>query len=334
MKISVSISAYNAESTIARTIESVLAQTYKDFEMVIINDGSTDTTEQIVEEYRQKNPEKIILKSIPNGGLANARNTAFPLCSGDLYVNLDADDYLESDTFEKAIACFENCPDADVCFYGYKSFDEDGNYFGSYSEDKQYLTEPVDGLTAFKLRIQRKIWICQGNAIYRMPLIKDNNIVNHAGKNQGEDMYFISRCLLAARKVVCFEGDNFCCMERRDSMNRAKFNTSFFQTVELLEQLTEDICRDYPQEKGEILPFIYSEEVTQILAIIKRMARFFKSAEYKKQARALQKKLKGIEANAVLPLMSSQKRLEYNICKLSLTMYYLLTKVYDKSGSK
>jgi glycosyltransferase involved in cell wall biosynthesis len=231
--------------------------------MVIINDGSTDSTEQIVEQYRTQHPEKIILKSIENGGLANARNTAFPLCSGDFYVNLDADDYLESDTFEKAIACFNENENADVCFYGYKSFDENGKFFGSYSEDKQYLDEPVDGLTAFKLRIQRKIWICQGNAIYRMSLIKDNNIVNHAGKNQGEDMYFISRCLLAARKVVCFKGDNFCCMERTDSMNRAKFNTSFFQTVQLLEQLTEDIKRDYPKTRDEILPFIYSEKVTQ-----------------------------------------------------------------------
>lgn len=332
MKISVSISAYNAEATIARTIESVLSQTYQNFEMIIVNDGSTDATLKIAEQYRLEHPDKIVIKSIENGGLANARNTALPLCTGDLYINLDSDDYIENDTFERAIECFNLDGDVDVCFYGYKSFDENGRFFDYYLETKQYPDRLLDGIEAFQNRIMRKIWICQGNAIYRLSMIRENNITNHKGKNQGEDMYFISRCLLAARKVAHFKGDNFCCMTRSDSMNHAKFNESFFQTVELLDLLIGDIKRDYPDKLDLILPYLYAEKSTQTISIIKRMASYFKFGEYKRRAAELQKNLKLIDKGMILPIISKQKRLEFVICRLSLTAFYFVVAIYYKLG--
>ncbi len=332
MKISVSISAYNAQETIARTIKSVLAQTYKNFEIIIVNDGSTDKTLEIAEKYRVENPDKISIKSIENGGLANARNTAFPLCTGDLYINLDSDDYLENDTFEKAVSVFNTDSEIDVCFYGYKSFDKDGNYFDYYLETKQYPDGIISGIEAFQNRIKRKIWICQGNAVYRMSMIRENGIENHKGKNQGEDMYFISRCLLASRKVAHFEGDNFCCMARTNSMNREKFNNSFFQTVELLDLLIENVKHDYPDKLDDILPYLYAEKSTQTLAIIKRMASALKYGEYKRRTADLQRNLKLLDKSAVAPIISKQKCLEFNICRFSRGVFFFMTKLYYRMG--
>ena len=332
MKISVCICAYNAEKTVARTIESVLKQTYGNYEIVVVNDGSTDGTLEIVEQYQRDNPNTIIIKSIPNGGLANARNHGLSLCTGDLYVNLDADDYLEADTFEKAVEVLKQDPQIDICFYGYKSFDETGRFFDFYSETKQYPKQPLTGLEAFQLRLKRSIWICQGNALYRTSLIRDHEIVNHPGMNQGEDMYFISRCLLAARKVACFQGDNFCCMTRSDSMNHSKFNPSFFQTIKLLEQLEQDVCRNYPEQLDGILPYVHAERVIQSLTIIKRMARCFPLGEYLAQAKATAQKLKSIGKEEVWSYLDRKKQLEYMICKTSLVGYYIMTRVYDAVG--
>ena len=89
MKVSVIICVYNAESTIARTIESILNQTYQNLEIIIINDGSVDGTQQIVEQYIVKYPKNIVMKSIPNGGLANARNHGLTLCSGETLANTE-----------------------------------------------------------------------------------------------------------------------------------------------------------------------------------------------------------------------------------------------------
>ncbi len=334
MKVSVIICVYNAESTIARTIESILNQTYQNLEIIIINDGSVDGTQQIVEQYIVKYPKNIVMKSIPNGGLANARNHGLTLCSGELYINLDADDYLEPDTFEKAIAVLECDSQIDICFYGYKSFDENGKFFDSYLKTKQYPAYFVTGVKAFQLRMRRHIWICQGNAIYRTELIRKNGIINHPGMNQGEDMYFISRCLLAAKKVAYFQGDNFCCMVRDDSMNHAQFNTSFFQALELLKLLEIDVRRDYPEQLDEILPYIWTERIIQDLAIIKRMARCFTFREYLKQIKAITKELEDNDKMVVWQQLNWLKKMEVSIFRHSRAGYYYLVKAYDIWGKK
>lgn len=330
MKVSVCVCAYNAEQTIARTIESVLKQTYSNFEIIVINDGSSDATQQIVERYQQEASGKITLKSIPNGGLANARNEALALCTGDLYINLDADDYLEPDTFEKAVAVIEGHPRVDVCFYGYKEFDENGVFFASYSDAMHYLARPVTGVEAFSLRLKRYLWICQGNALYRMSLIRENEITNHPGKNQGEDMYFICRCLLAAREVFCFQGDNFCCMSRSESMNHEKFNPSFFSCIQLLAQLEQDVHHAYPERLDEILPMIRSERVVQSLAITKRMARALSRCDFAKEAKVLKDILSPYDAGVARNLPDKQKKIEYRICSASFTAYYYVTRLYDR----
>lgn len=330
MKISVCVCAYNAEKTLARTLDSVFAQSYPDYEIVLINDGSTDQTLPIAERYRSEHPESLFIKSIPNGGLANARNEALALCTGELYINLDADDYLEPDTFEKAVAVLNSDPLIDVCFYGYKEFDESGSFFGSYSSAMHYIDRPVTGLQAYQLRLKRYLWICQGNAVYRMSLIRENGIRNHSGKNQGEDMYFISRCLLAANKVFCFQGDNFCCMTRSDSMNHASYNPSFFQTLELMDLLEQDVRCDHADKLDEILPYLYAERIVQTLAIIKRMARVFPLRKYRAMAKALQKRLKPYDAAAAVLLPDKTKRVEYRLCSASLAAYYGMTRLHDR----
>lgn len=329
MKVSVCVCAYNAEQTISRTIESLLAQTYSNFEIVVINDGSTDETRAIVERYQQKADGRIVLKSIPNGGLANARNEALRLCTGDFYINLDADDYLEPDTFEKAIAVMQADPETDICFYGYKDFDEDGVLLSSYADEMHYPDEPLTGFEAFVLRLRRYIWICQGNAVYRMSLIRENGITNHPGKNQGEDMYFISRCLLAARKVSCFRGDNFCCMTRKNSMNHETYNPSFLQNLDLLAQLEQDVRRDYPDQFSEILPYVHSERIVQSLAIAKRMARSFSLRVYKREVQILKQVLKPHDAGMAKVLPDKQKQFEYRLCSASFIAYYGMTRLYD-----
>ena len=326
MKISVGICAYNAEKTIGRTIDSVLAQTYQDFEIIVINDGSTDGTLAIVEGYARENPGKFQIKSIPNGGLANARNVGIQLVSGDLFINLDADDYLEDYAFQKAIEMFSAEENVDICFYGYKCFDETGEFFEHYEDRWSFPGRMLTGMECFEQRIQRRLWIHQGSAIYRTTLFKDK-IWNHPGKNQGEDMYFIFRCMLEARKVVCFRGDAFCYMKRRDSMNNMSFNDSFFSITDLLGILTEDIKRIYPENANYLLPMIAAEEAIQRLAIVKRMARSMDLKNYLVQKKRIWDCMSRRRCLSGWKWLNIQKKTELTICTVCGTCYYLLTKL-------
>lgn len=99
IKISIIIPAYNAEKYISRCIDSWLNQTYSNFELIIINDGSTDNTQKICENYKQKD-NRIILIKTENYGVSHARNIGLDNTHGDFIGFCDADDYVHPQILE------------------------------------------------------------------------------------------------------------------------------------------------------------------------------------------------------------------------------------------
>lgn len=104
------IAAYNEEKVIKRTLDYVFQSTYKNFEVIVVNDGSKDKTEKIVKEYIKKNPDKKITYIYQkNQGKAHALNNALNnYANGSLMMCLDADSILRKDTLEKAVKYFRN----------------------------------------------------------------------------------------------------------------------------------------------------------------------------------------------------------------------------------
>jgi glycosyltransferase involved in cell wall biosynthesis len=123
--VSVIIPCYNMCEYVLETIESVLLQTYKDFEIIIVNDGSTDATQEILESI--SNPKIKIIHTI-NQGLANARNTAISNSSGKYILPLDADDKISKRYLELACAAFQSNPNLNLV-YGR------AEYFGDQKEE-------------------------------------------------------------------------------------------------------------------------------------------------------------------------------------------------------
>ena len=102
MNISVIIPVYNIESYLESTLKSLLDQTYKDFEVILVNDGSVDRSPDICDEYAAKyNCIKVIHK--PNGGVSSARNVGIENAQGEWIFFLDGDDLLTKDAFETLI---------------------------------------------------------------------------------------------------------------------------------------------------------------------------------------------------------------------------------------
>ena len=95
-KISVIIPVYNTEKYLKRCFDSVIAQEYKDLELVIINDGSTDNSEQLINEYKTKYPELISYYNKENTGVADTRNFGIKKAKGEYIMFLDSDDYIDT----------------------------------------------------------------------------------------------------------------------------------------------------------------------------------------------------------------------------------------------
>ena len=114
---------YNCEKYIAEAIESVLHQTFSDFEFIIINDGSTDSTERIVRSYANKDDRIIFINNAKNSGVTDALNQGLDLCRGEYIARMDGDDISLPQRFEKQVEYMDKHPDCGVLGTWFQIFD-------------------------------------------------------------------------------------------------------------------------------------------------------------------------------------------------------------------
>ncbi|MEG3847883.1 glycosyltransferase [Microcoleus sp. herbarium19] len=121
-RVSVIIPAYNCERYISRAVESAINQTYQDWEIIVVDDGSTDSTSRVLDAYR----DVIQYVYQENQGAAKARNRACELAKGEFLAFLDADDFFLPEKLSKQIACFEADPSLGMVQNGWLMVDETG----------------------------------------------------------------------------------------------------------------------------------------------------------------------------------------------------------------
>lgn len=116
MKLSVIVPVYKAEAYLRECVDSILNQTEKDLEIILVNDGSPDSSGDICAEYVARYPDKITLISLDNGGQGRARNHGIDVAKGDFLSFIDSDDFIEPDMYELMLAAAEReCADIVVC---------------------------------------------------------------------------------------------------------------------------------------------------------------------------------------------------------------------------
>ncbi|MQN02281.1 MAG: glycosyltransferase family 2 protein [Lachnospiraceae bacterium] len=137
-KVSIITPCYNGAKYVGETIESVLAQDYTDWEMIIVNDGSSDNSCDIVSSYAAKDP-RITLINQPNGGSAKARNNGIEHANGRYIALLDADDLWNPDFLSSQVSFLKEKNAAVVCS-SYAHIDADSKVFGKVDVAKPVIT--------------------------------------------------------------------------------------------------------------------------------------------------------------------------------------------------
>lgn len=133
------MAVYNGEAFLSESIESVLAQSFQDFEFIIVNDGSTDGSSAILERYRTADARIQIVDNDNNSGLSASLNKGLQLSRGSFVARMDADDICAASRFEKQVRFLEQHPEIDVC----------GSYLSAFTnESKRIWTYPTDPVEA------------------------------------------------------------------------------------------------------------------------------------------------------------------------------------------
>ena len=128
-EISIITTVYNGSKYLEQCLDSIMAQTFRDFELILVDDGSTDTSGEIADRYANDYPEMISVIHQKNGGLSNARNTGIEYINGEYIAFVDADDRIEPDYLDRFyLVARQNDSDCVVC--GYTRVDDNGKILG------------------------------------------------------------------------------------------------------------------------------------------------------------------------------------------------------------
>lgn len=256
-KVSIISPVYNVEKYLRNTIECVIAQTYTDWEYVMVDDGSIDSSWDIMQDYAAKD-NRIKIIHTDNHGPAIARNFALEAATGDYVCFLDSDDYYFPTAVETMVKNIESHPETDITGISFCQIDEAGvitrnehvntlNYYDNHSAMSLFLEERIVDLF---------IW----TKMYRMSLFRDNNITFEPIRSE-ED--FILNYLLfknsrgyvhhdvALYRYTYREQSNCRSLPERDIHEFSRLNALRVDWIE------EQTTKDYPT----LLPFAIRQKL-------------------------------------------------------------------------
>lgn len=233
IKYSVLIPVYNVEIYLRKCIESVLQQTYQNFEVILIDDGSTDLSGEICNEFAKKD-SRIKYFSQENNGLIITRRKALSKSTGDFYLFLDSDDYWEKNLLETVnkVIISQQC---DLVLFKYKRFVKEEQYIGSnnidfkinsifYEENKEKLFEEI--LSSSKLNNL----VCK---VVKKTILDDTDYEKYKNIKSAEDLLQSLPLLYNSEKIVLIDNKlyNYRCSPNSitQSFNVNRFND--FTTV-------------------------------------------------------------------------------------------------------
>lgn len=201
--VSIIIPCYNSEKFIYKTLETVANQTYKNIEVIIVDDGSKDNTVDISKNIleNKKVRYKIICQS--NSGVSVARNNGIKNSNGEFIFFLDSDDFIDELCIETVVKKLVK-DDLDIIWFGYNYIDEYGNYTMKYEENYNYSIVE-SGKDALIKQLNHNISICNINIVYKRDIILKNNIKFYEKCYYGEDQEFILKSIFHANKVGCID---------------------------------------------------------------------------------------------------------------------------------
>ena len=331
-KVSVLVAVYNAEKYLSKCLDSLISQTYKNIEIICIDDCSKDSSAKILNKYASSDNRIKILTLAKNSGQANARNEGLKIASGEYITMLDSDDWFADDSIEKAVEAIESVPDADVSVFRLMQCYEETGKIVEYENktDKKCMS----GWEAFRLSLD---WSMHGLYLVRADIHKkypfDNSCLLYSDDNTTRLHY------LHSRKVIMSEGKYFyrkhaesmtsSCSIRRFDMLGANYS--------MMQQLKKEAKEGNLKDADKILNFY---ETTRWLNIVGAYWYYFNNKQHftKEEKKEIYDKissaLKTIEVRRIKPSLKFKMGYypfkNFKLFLLSENIYFLLKKLLGR----
>lgn len=263
MKISVIIPIYNMADSLEECIESIMQQTYEDYEVILVDDGSTDNSYEICKRYAEKQSNIVALHQ-ENQGSGPARNAGIACATGDYYLFMDSDDTLATDAFQILAKRVEETQ-SDLYVFGYKLIYKSGDI-----KERAYGERRVSGdevradyspyfSQVFQWGIQGAPW----NKLFKATVIKTNN-VEYPALRRHQDEVFISRYITHIKDVYFLEDCLYMHYANDAKLMWKKFPITYFDIMEQLYAYRKEEILPWNPDNKTIEALIYSEYINNV----------------------------------------------------------------------
>lgn len=224
-KVSIILPIYNVEKYLNKCVDSIRNQTYRNLEIILVDDGSKDSSGKICDEL-SKEDSRIQVVHKNNGGLASARNSGYQVATGEYVMYIDSDDCVKEDTVKKCVDAIER-DESDVVIFGYEKVSEDGNVLEVCSWDNKIYSH-----NEMTKRLYRAI--CEmsfgyaWNKLYRKSILDKSGVLGDAKVIDREDLVYNMELLKYWNKITYIDYVGYEYLQRSTSLlhnsNLARLN--------------------------------------------------------------------------------------------------------------
>ena len=266
MKLSIIVPVYNTEAYLAKCLDSLLDSSCRDYEIIAVNDGSTDGSRAVLAEYCDRYPGLIRPVDTPNGGLGHARTCGLAVAAGEWVLFVDSDDYLTPHAVSKIFEVLEKAEQEpfDVAVFDFVHVDEEGRILASFSgceKDDPFTLESFPEFLFSPMNAVNKLW--------RRSLFTENGI-SFPGRLWFEDVATSPKLYLHAKRIVPVHRAWYCYLQRRGSITNSG---AAARNVEMIT--VTDRILDYYREQGKwtqyrmqlCYAFFYHEFLTSVTRV-------------------------------------------------------------------
>ncbi|MDD2592093.1 MAG: glycosyltransferase [Erysipelotrichaceae bacterium] len=232
-KVSIIVPVYNVESYLDECLTSLVNQSLNDIKIIIVNDGSTDSSQKIIDRYALRYPEKILALNKENGGLASARNFGLQYAQGEYVGFVDSDDYVDVNMYNEMYnLAIKNNADLVVC---------DLEYFFEYSNKEPFVSKGLNlswNSDYHKAAILSPMFAW--NKLYKKELFINNGIEYPVGLWY-EDIPVTISFILLANKIVALDMVGVYYRQRENSIMKSKYNPKMHDIFKILKIALEKV---------------------------------------------------------------------------------------------
>lgn len=223
-KVSIIVPIYNVEKYLRRCLESLVNQTLKEIQIILVNDGSKDKSGDIAKEFREKYPNKILYLEKENGGLSDARNFGIPYATGEYIAFLDSDDYVEPKLYKEMYdIAKEEKSDMVECDFIWEYPNKSKKDIGIIYKDKKEMIE--------------KVRVVAWNKLIKSTVLKKSQNQFPKGLRY-EDVEFTYKLIPYLEKVSFLKKTYIHYMQREESISNSQ-NEKTKEIFEILEHVIE-----------------------------------------------------------------------------------------------